>query len=137
MALQDFDLLPLRADTAIKPFKCKDSDLNGFLLEDAQKYLENLMAVTYLLEDNANGKTVAYYSLLNDKITFDPEQRSIWNRLTTKYPMPKDASTIRLSKSDVLPFPKVIRGRDLAGTFYALSNIHSRMETEPVAALSR
>ena len=89
MALQDFDLLPLRADTAIKPFKCKDSDLNGFLLEDAQKYLENLMAVTYLLEDNANGKTVAYYSLLNDKITFDPEQRSIWNRLSRKIPNAK------------------------------------------------
>lgn len=34
------------------------------------------MAVTYLFEDKEKGLTVAYYSLLNDKITFDPEHRS-------------------------------------------------------------
>lgn len=89
MALQDFELLPLKVDKEIKPFKCKDNDLNGFLLDDAKKYLENLMAVTYLLEDNANDKTVAYFSLLNDKITFDPEQHSIWNRLSRRIPNAK------------------------------------------------
>ncbi|WP_278688253.1 hypothetical protein [Phocaeicola barnesiae] len=39
-------------------------------MEDTRNQLAELMAVTYLLEDWFNGKTVAYSSLLNDKITF-------------------------------------------------------------------
>ena len=84
MAIENYDFVPLKVDTNIKPFKCKDNDLNGFLFDDSQKYLEDLMAVTYLLEDLSCGKTVAYFSLLNDKITFDPDQRSIWNRLSRR-----------------------------------------------------
>ncbi len=82
MALEDYYFTPLQMSMGIKPFKCKDNDLNGFLLDDALKYLEDLMAVTYLWEDLDKNKTVAYFSLLNDKITFDPEQRTIWNRLS-------------------------------------------------------
>ena len=89
MALEDFYFIPLTADYEIKPFKCKDEDLNGFLFDDARKYLADLMAVTYLWEDLANGKTVAYFSLLNDKITFDPEQRTVWNRLSRRVANPK------------------------------------------------
>lgn len=77
MAIEDYDFVPLRVDTEIKPFKSRDNDLNGFLFDDAQKYLTDLMAVTYLLEDTSSDRTVAYFSLLNDKITFDPEQHSI------------------------------------------------------------
>ena len=80
MAIENYDFVPLKVDTNIKPFKCTDNDLNGFLFDDSQKYLADLMAVTYLLEDLSCGKTVAYFSLLNDKITFDPDQCSIWNR---------------------------------------------------------
>lgn len=89
MAIENYDFIPLKVDTKIKPFKCKDSDLNGFLFDDAQKYLTELMAVTYLLEDLPQSKTVAYFSLLNDKITFDPEQRSIWNKLSRRVSNPK------------------------------------------------
>lgn len=84
MAIEDYDFVPLRVDTEIKPFKSRDNDLNGFLFDDAQKYLTDLMAVTYLLEDTSSDRTVAYFSLLNDKITFDPEQHSIWNRLSRR-----------------------------------------------------
>lgn len=84
MAIENYDFRPLKVDTEIKPFKCKDNDLNGFLFDDAHKYLTDLMAVTYLLEDLSVDKTVAYFSLLNDKITFDPEQRSIWNKLSRR-----------------------------------------------------
>ncbi len=84
MTIDNYRFLPLSINYELKPFKSKDEDLNNFLLEDAQKYLFDLMAVTYLLEDVSNEKTVAYFSLLNDKITFDPEQRSIWNRLSRR-----------------------------------------------------
>ena len=89
MAFEDFNFIPLKVDTEIKPFKCKDEDLNGFLLDDARKYLVDLMAVTYLLEDLSTNKTVAYFSLLNDKISSDPEQNSVWNKLSRRIPNPK------------------------------------------------
>lgn len=89
MAIDNYGFLPLKVETDIKPFKSKDSDINGFLLDDAKRYLTGLMAVTYLLEDRATGVTVAYFSLLNDKITFDPEQRSIWNRPSRRIANPK------------------------------------------------
>lgn len=76
MVFENLTHLQLSTDTIIKPFNCKYSDLNGFLIEDAKKYLASKMAVTYLFEDKEKGLTVAYYSLLNDKITFDPEHRS-------------------------------------------------------------
>jgi len=43
MAIENYDFVPLKVDTNIKPFKCKDNDLNGFLFDDSQKYLADLM----------------------------------------------------------------------------------------------
>lgn len=80
----DFDKFTFRqidADTRIKSFDCGDADLNDFLFSDAINYYKSMMALTYLLEDNEAGKTVAYYSLLNDKIVFDPDEKKFWNRL--------------------------------------------------------
>ena len=73
MALTDFEFVPLTKDSTIKPFDCGDDDLNGFLFDDAKKYLRDLLAVTYLFIDQKNDKTVAYFSLLNDKISLDPD----------------------------------------------------------------
>jgi len=57
----------LESDTDIKPFDCGDTDLNGFLFDDAKDYLNSLLAVTYLLTDEEN--TIAYFSYQNDKIS--------------------------------------------------------------------
>jgi GNAT superfamily N-acetyltransferase len=77
------------SQTEIKSFDCGDADLNDFLFEDAKKYFDSMMAVTYLLEDIHENKTIAYYSLLNDKIVFHPENKSIWNKLNRKIPNSK------------------------------------------------
>lgn len=79
----------LSADTNIKPFKCAEDDLNGFLFDDAKHFHHELMAVTYLLEDRHNDVTVAYFSLLADKISFNPDEKSAWNRLNRNIPNPK------------------------------------------------
>ena len=73
--IMDFDNFSFRqidADTEIKSFDCGDADLNDFLFSDAINYFKSMMALTYLLEDSDKEMTVAYYSLLNDKIVFDP-----------------------------------------------------------------
>lgn len=47
-----------------------------------------MLASTYILEDIQNAKTVAYFSLLNDSISFNAEtmQKSTWNRINRKNP---------------------------------------------------
>ena len=49
----------LSQDYSIKPFDCGDTDLNGFLFDDAKNYLAELMAVTYIIE--CGNLTVAYF----------------------------------------------------------------------------
>ena len=51
----------------IKPFNCGDKKLNGFLLEDARFFYEEFIANTFILEDD--DETIAYFSLLNDKVS--------------------------------------------------------------------
>ncbi|HVY75807.1 MAG TPA: hypothetical protein VG890_13300 [Puia sp.] len=53
---------------AIKPFDCGDEDLNDFLLNNSIDQYRQLLSVTYFIEDEAANKTVAFFSLLNDKI---------------------------------------------------------------------
>lgn len=84
MDFSNFTFRQIESDTDIKSFDCGDADLNDFLLSDAKNYLRAMMALTYLLEDNSTCKTVAYYSLLNDKIVFDPDDRQLWNRLNRR-----------------------------------------------------
>lgn len=84
MDFENFIFRQIEADTQIKSFDCGDSDLNDFLYSDAIDYFRSMMALTYLLEDKEADKTVAYYSLLNDKIVFDPDEKKIWNRLNRR-----------------------------------------------------
>ena len=70
----------LSVDYQIKSFDCQDADLNEFLLKDATKYLQQLLAVSYVIEDEIN--TIAFFSLLNDKISIlDSESKSQWRKL--------------------------------------------------------
>jgi predicted GNAT family N-acyltransferase len=84
MDISKYTFRQIEADTQIKSFDCGDADLNDFLISDAKDYLRSMMAITYLLEDNTANKTVAYYSLLNDKIIFDPEEKKFWNKLNRR-----------------------------------------------------
>ena len=68
MVLADYEFMPLKEDTDIKPFDCGDNDLNGFLFDDAKEYLKDLFATTYLLVDSKNNRTVAYFVYLMTKL---------------------------------------------------------------------
>lgn len=76
----------------VKPFNCGDDDLNNFLTEtnpyipNAFHHTNELLAVTYLLEDADANQTVAYFSLLNDKIERDLTDGAVWNRLSREIP---------------------------------------------------
>lgn len=89
MDLRKLRQFQLTTDTDIKPFKCADEDLNEFLFKDAKHYQQELMAVTYLLEYMEQNKTAAYFSLLADKITFNPDEKAVWNKLNRNIPNQK------------------------------------------------
>ena len=83
----------------IKPFDCGDADLNGFLLEEdssvsnARHHTDELLAVTYIIEDTESNKTIAYFSLLNDKIERELTDNATWNRLSREIPNTKRRSS--------------------------------------------
>ncbi len=62
----------------MKPFDCGDADLNGFLLQDAKMYQEKKLAYTFVLEENEH--IVAFYGLLNDKVTKSESGNTSWRK---------------------------------------------------------
>ena len=110
MDFSNFTFRQIETDTEIKSFDCGDADLNDFLVSDAKNYLRSMMALTYLLEDNSECKTVAYYSLLNDKIVFDPEEKLFWNRLNRKI-----VNSKRRKKYPAVKIGRLAVSKDYAG----------------------
>ena len=82
----DFDFVQLTKETPLLPFVSEDEDLNNFLTEDAKNYSADLMAITYLFIDRKKQQIAAYFSLLNDKMAYDPREKNIWNRLNRLIP---------------------------------------------------
>lgn len=118
----------LTEDSDIKPFKCADSDLTQFFFDDAKHFQRELMAVTYLLEYMAQNRTAAYFSLLADKITFNPDEKGVWNRLNRNIPNTKRRRSYPAVKVGRLAVNEEYSGLGL-GTFildnikYAFSNV--------------
>ena len=79
----------LPTEYLIKPFDCGDNDLNDFLFNDAQAFQAQRLAVTYLLEDEQS--TVAFFSILNDKVSVDDFQgdNTSRNRFNRRLPNAK------------------------------------------------
>ena len=73
----------LDIDDKISNFNCGDEDLNDFILNESQLYRGELLAVSYVIEDN-NGVVLAYFSLANDKISITE-----FENVTTQHPYRK------------------------------------------------
>lgn len=88
----------------MKPFDCEeeDKDLKEFLFDDALNYLKQLLAVTYIIEDDTN--TIAYFSVSNDKISItEVASKSFWKKQVSK--------TLHFEKRGLNNFPAVKIGR--------------------------
>lgn len=83
-------IVRLTQDYAFKRFDCGESDLNDFLLQDAKLYAKGLLAVTYILEEDAN--TVAFFSLSNDRISLSEADKATWRRIRSTFPHRKHRS---------------------------------------------
>jgi len=81
-------LAKVTPDYEIKPFDCGDADLNGFLMNDAKNYAEKNIAFTFVMEDD-EGNPIAYYSLLNDKVSKSETSNAAWRKVKKLFPHDK------------------------------------------------
>lgn len=85
------DLIRLTAEYELKPFDCGDTDLNGFLMNDAKRFAETKIANTFLLEED--GRIIAYFCLLNDKVSKQDMTNGTWRKVKKKFPHEKHFSS--------------------------------------------
>jgi predicted GNAT family N-acyltransferase len=80
-------IVSLTPDYVLSTFNCGDDDLNEFLLEDAKLFHEKRIANTFILEDE--GRIVAYFCLLNDKVSRQEITNSRWKSIKDSFPESK------------------------------------------------
>ncbi|MBO6091208.1 MAG: GNAT family N-acetyltransferase [Acetobacter sp.] len=107
-------LLSLKDITSIKPFDCGDADLNEFLLEDAKFYEEQCLAHTYILENE--NETIAFFSVLNDKVSQTEVDKSLWRKLRRTIPHEKHYDSYPAVKIGRLAVSSKYKGQDIGTT---------------------
>lgn len=94
-----------------KPFDCGDTDLNDFFLNDSAGHALQLLSVTYVLEDNK--ETIAFFSVLNDRIQKDDRTKGAFRRIRKTLPPGKHYGS----------YPAVKVGR------FGVDKSHQRLKT--------
>ena len=123
----EISILLLTEDYPIKPFDCEDEDLNDFLFNEAVSYQKELLATTFVMENDK--QTLGYYSLLNDSLQLKEEMfasKSQFRKfLRELMPYPKrHLKTIPALKIGRLAIDKTFKGKGLGSVIMA--NIISR-----------
>mgnify|MGYP000180207873 CR=1 FL=1 len=80
-----FKIRKLDVNDKVTSFDCGDNDLNDFILNESYLYRNELLAVTYVIEDK-QGNVLAYFSLANDKISITEfEDKTEFNRFKKRF----------------------------------------------------
>ena len=116
----EISILLLTEDYPIKPFDCEDEDLNDFLFNEAVPYQKELLATTFVMENDK--QTLGYYSLLNDSLQLKEEMftsKSQFRKfLRELMPYPKrHLKTIPALKIGRLAIDKTYKGKGLGMIF--------------------
>lgn len=85
--LDNISFIRMESSFKIENFDCNDKDLNDYFYNDALKYYESLLAVTYILKDPE--RIVAFFSVLNDKISLEDAPSSSFWKKHIKYKLPE------------------------------------------------
>lgn len=113
MDLSEFSLIRLTPEHQLKPFDCNDADLNDFFFNEAKCYQDGLLAVNYIIESEA--ETVAFFSLLNDKIAMeDFDTKSQWyKKISNRLPKNKRQKSYPAMKIGRLGVHSEFQGRGI------------------------
>jgi len=118
----EVSILLLTEDYPIKPFECEDEDLNDFLFNEAVPYQKELLATTFVMENDE--QTLGYYSLLNDSLQLREDMfasKSQFRKfLRELMPYPKrHLKTIPALKIGRLAIDKSFKGKGLGSVIMA------------------
>lgn len=76
----------LKNNDKIESFDCGDADLNDFILNQSLFFSSEKLAVSYALESVENKDVLAFFSLLNDKISIDDfDNKNQYNRFSRRF----------------------------------------------------
>lgn len=104
-------LIPLSSDYVLTDFDCGDEQLNEFLFDDAKPSLSLRIANTFILEDD--GRIIAYFCLLNDKISKDEIIGSRWKKIKSAFPKGKQFRSYPTIKIGRFAVSKDYRGKNI------------------------
>ena len=118
----EVSILLLTEGYSIKPFDCEDEDLNDFLFNEATPYQKELLATTFVMENDK--QTLGYYSLLNDSLQLREDMfasKSQFRKfLRELMPYPKrHLKTIPALKIGRLAIDKSFKGKGLGSVIMA------------------
>ena len=118
----EVSILLLTEGYSIKPFDCEDEDLNDFLFNEATPYQKELLATTFVMENDE--QTLGYYSLLNDSLQLREDMfasKSQFRKfLRELMPYPKrHLKTIPALKIGRLAIDKTFKGKGLGSVIMA------------------
>lgn len=104
-------LIKLAQESDLTGFDCGDEDLNEFLIEDAKGFLEKRIATTFILKDKNN--IVAYFCLLNDKISRQDVTNSQWKKIKGVFPESKQFGSYPCIKIGRFAVSSTYRGQNI------------------------
>ena len=85
-------LVPLTPNYDFFDFDCGNDDLNDFLRTDSVPCFDLQIANTFILEED--GRILAYFSLLNDKISRNEISGSQWKKIKKTFPRVSNLAVI-------------------------------------------
>lgn len=82
-----FRIYKMGENERVSSFDCGDTELNNFVMNDAQPYRKEKFAVTYTLIDKELAKNVvAFFCLTNDRISItDFDTKTEFNRFSKRF----------------------------------------------------
>lgn len=130
-AFSKYRIYKLAEDEKIESFDCGDDDLNDFAMNDAQPYRKEKLAVTYaLLPKDNDKKVVAFFCLLNDRISMaDFDTKTEFNRFRKRFTNAKRIKSYPAAKIGRFAVDKSMKGNNIGSflldfikTFFIVDN---------------
>jgi len=112
--LENFKIVRLTKDFCVSDFDCGNYDLNDFLATKAMDYVRRLLSVTYVVGNGTD--IVAYFSLLNDKMSISDSDNSTWRKIKKSFPHSKHRLDYPAVKIGRLAVSVKYQGNDLGST---------------------
>ena len=114
---QFYQVKQLENNDRIESFDCGDDDLNDFILNEAALYRREKLSECYLLKEKDSQNIVAFFSLLNDKISVDDfDDKNRYNRFSRRFNNRKRLKSYPAVKIGRLGVSTTCKGRNV-GSF--------------------